>query len=215
MSKTTYKSDRVLNTFRGTDDTAPANVYAGLITAVAGKEAGSVTEISYTSYARQAVTFAAPGAGGGGREISNSGVVSFPQCGSDPAADPIAVGIWDALTAGNLMFIIFLDADDPRLFTADESTDYLTAPAHGLSDDQTVRIEDVPGGTLPTGLSEDTTYYVINSTADTFQLSTSQGGAAVNMTADGAGVVIPFTVVPLGNGDTPEFAAGQLKIQED
>jgi lambda family phage portal protein len=58
--RTTYTSDKILNLYRATTFTAPAAVYAGLLTAVTDAEAGTVTETSYGSYARQAITFGAP-----------------------------------------------------------------------------------------------------------------------------------------------------------
>ena len=58
--RTTFTSDKILNLYRGTTFTAPAAVYAGLLTAVTDAEAGTVTETTYGAYARQAITFGAP-----------------------------------------------------------------------------------------------------------------------------------------------------------
>lgn len=71
-------------------------------------------------------------------------------------------------------------------FTADSGTDFLTATAHPFSNDDQVTLwsED---DDLPAGLDDEITYYIINKTADTFQLSLSQGGAAVNFTDNGSG----------------------------
>ena len=74
-------------------------------------------------------------------------------------------------------------------FTADAGTDVLTL-AGGVCDfldDQTVKLETT--GTLPAGLSDSTTYYLINVDRDagTCQLSTSEGGSAVNITDGGTG----------------------------
>lgn len=70
-------------------------------------------------------------------------------------------------------------------FTVDTSTDYITATSHGLSDDD--RIMLISSDTLPAGLSENTMYFVINSTANTFQVATSSGGSAVDITDTGTG----------------------------
>jgi len=70
--------------------------------------------------------------------------------------------------------------------TADNLTDKFTATGHGLNDNDTIEFTN-QGGALPAGINADTTYYVINSTANDFQVSTTQGGAAVDFTDDGTG----------------------------
>lgn len=77
--------------------TAPATVYLALYT-VAPTDAGGGTEVTGGGYARQAVTF---GAASGGA-ISNTGAVSFTASGANYGT-VVAVGIFDASTAGNLM----------------------------------------------------------------------------------------------------------------
>ena len=74
--------------------------------------------------------------------------------------------------------------------TADSASDtftYTVAPAAPLVNGNRVTFTVT---TLPTGLTAGATYFVINATATTFQISTAAGGAAVNFTANGAGVVV-------------------------
>lgn len=71
-------------------------------------------------------------------------------------------------------------------FTADSLTDILTATAHGLSNGQTLEVSNSGGG-LPGGLSAVTTYYVISSTTNTFKLSLTSGGSAIDITSNGTG----------------------------
>lgn len=56
---------------------------------------------------------------------------------------------------------------------------------HGLANDDQVWIYQCGSAALPTGVSEDTLYHVVNLSGDTCELSTSQGGSAVNITVDG------------------------------
>ena len=70
-------------------------------------------------------------------------------------------------------------------FTADAGTDVLTATSHGLSDNDQVILSST--NTLPAGLSVNTIYYVISATTNTFQLSTTEGGSAVDITDTGTG----------------------------
>lgn len=72
--------------------------------------------------------------------------------------------------------------------TADNTTDTFTRTSHGLANDTRVFFSN-SGGALPTGLEDSNVfpYYVINTAANTFQVSTSSGGAAVNFTTNGTG----------------------------
>jgi hypothetical protein len=215
----TYLSDAALNhIFRNTPLTSPATVYAALLTAITDEEAGTVTEASYAGYARVAITFGAPGAGQGGRQISNSAKVTFGKKTDAGSQTFIGIGIYDAAAAGNLLGVIPLDGADQMFFVADDTAgDTLRCAAHGMVADQRARFEPMPGGALPTGLSSDTTYWVIAGglTADAFKVSTTQGGAAVDITAVGRGVVKRLTPVTANQNDTPEFDIGTLKVALD
>ena len=61
----------------------------------------------------------------------------------------------------------------------------VTKTAHGLSNGDTVILET--DGALPTGLSVDTQYYVVNKADDTFQLSATSGGSAINTSGSQSG----------------------------
>lgn len=73
-----------------------------------------------------------------------------------------------------------------RAATVNETTDVITVADHGFSNDDEAYVNW--SGDEPTGLDPTTTYYVTNATQDTFELSTSPGGAAVDITAAGTGV---------------------------
>lgn len=76
-------------------------------------------------------------------------------------------------------------AESGTAFTTDFTTDYLTSTAHGLSNGD--RIMVYSSTTLPASLASSTVYFVINKTADTFQVSLTSGGSAVNLTDNGTG----------------------------
>lgn len=65
-------------------------------------------------------------------------------------------------------------------------TDTITETAHGMQNGDPVLLSNAGGG-LPAGLAVDTTYYVVNATTDTFQLSLTSGGSAVDITTTGSG----------------------------
>jgi hypothetical protein len=79
-----------------------------------------------------------------------------------------------------------MTAVGPKVFTAANATDILTSTAHGLANGQKGRVSNA-GGALPAGLTAGTDYFVIAAAANTFQLSATLGGAAVNFTTDGTG----------------------------
>lgn len=74
-------------------------------------------------------------------------------------------------------------------FTVDADTDTLTAVDHWFSAGDVVRVRLSGGDTdaLPGGLEADTDYYVISPSGDDLQLSTSEGGSAVDITGAGTG----------------------------
>lgn len=83
----------------------PGSLYIGLITAVTDGEAGTVTEATFGSYARQAVARAS---GAGGWTVTNNvatnfDAVTFPEATS--GNETIThFGIWDSLTTGTLLY---------------------------------------------------------------------------------------------------------------
>jgi hypothetical protein len=67
------------------------------------------------------------------------------------------------------------------------STDLITSYAHGLTTDDRIFVAAVGGDALPTGLATTTLYFVLATglTTDAFKISTTSGGAAVDITANG------------------------------
>lgn len=83
-------------------------------------------------------------------------------------------------------FIFKVEAKPQATFTASSATQLITSNSHGLSNEDAVLVTNSGGG-LPGGLSAATTYYVINATTNTFQLSAKLGGAAVTLSSNGTG----------------------------
>lgn len=61
-------------------------------------------------------------------------------------------------------------------------------------------------GALPTGLVANTRYYVVNATANTFQLSTTINGTAINTTGTQSGTHTLFSA----NFDTLGSSGGEV-----
>src|SRR5690606_25652293 len=63
------------------------------------------------------------------------------------------------------------------------TTDVITKTAHGLQSNDQVMVAS--SGTLPTGLTANKLYFVIKSSDDTFQLSETYSGSAVDISRAG------------------------------
>lgn len=88
-------------------------------------------------------------------------------------------------------------------FTADASTNIFTATAHGMANDLEIRLDTT--SSLPSPLNSSTNYYVINQTANTFQLATTVGGGAIDITTAGGGTMVvrggtPINLTTTGSG---------------
>lgn len=100
-----YLENALINgTLRATTYTAPATVYVGLFTSDP-TDAGSGTEVSGGSYARQSATFTAPANG----VTTSNADITFPQATANWGTVGW-IGIFDALTTGNLLYHTALDA---------------------------------------------------------------------------------------------------------
>jgi hypothetical protein len=102
---------------------------------------------------------------------------------------------WETFTEGRLSYHAM-----PKAITGTASTDVIDCPAHGLTDGRRVAFLDLTGGAGLTGQSTSalaTPYYVISATADTLQVSTTEGGAAVNFSTNiTAGYLVPVEYLP-------------------
>lgn len=190
--------------------------FVGLIKTITTWRSGTVVEAAYTGYGtRPAITYGAVADTSpiGGRQKANSALVTFPQ-NTGANEDQIGWGIYSAATAGTLQAIGLLDSDPP-IFGTGLVNDNIEAFAHGLQTDQRVFVLAAPGAVIPTGLAENTAYFVLAAglTADVFVLSATSGGAAVNITVGGASLFIAYKAVTVATNATPEFAIGALVVQ--
>jgi hypothetical protein len=67
-------------------------------------------------------------------------------------------------------------------------------------------------GTLPGGISALTDYYVINKTDDTFQVSLTEGGAAVDVTSTGSGTHTAYRQLWMDSPNTLKRGAKSLEL---
>jgi hypothetical protein len=139
------------------------------------------------AYARQAVTWGAAS----GALKSNTGALTFDV----PAGTYGWFSLWSASTGNTGTYrgaIPFGGSNALKGFFSVDTTlanDQLLSVAHGMSDGDRVLFYPVFSETLPTasGLSAGTVLYVVNSATNTFKVSASAGGTALDITALGGG----------------------------
>jgi hypothetical protein len=154
------------------------------------------------AYARKPITWNAAASG--------TKTIVAAQTFDVPAGTTVmAVSLFDALTAGTRRAWLPAGNLARRAFSVDSAgvtANLIFSPAHGLTTNDRVVFWPTIGAALPTGLSEDTGYFVIATglTTDAFSVSTTQGGGAVDITAIGDGDLQEFV---------PEVFAGQGTYQ--
>jgi hypothetical protein len=142
------------------------------------------------AYARKSFTWSAASAG--------AKSMSAAQTFDVPATTVRAVSTYDASTAGTQKAWSPAGASARRAFSVDAAgvtNNDFTSAAHGLVAGNSVLVWATIGAALPTGVAEDTEYFVIATglTTDSFRLATTLGGSAIDITAIGDGDVQKFT----------------------
>lgn len=193
--------------FKGTAYVQPTNLYVALSTADPKDDDSGLAEPVGNAYARQAFNTWTITA----NVATNNGAVTFPQA-SGSWGTISYTAVFDALTAGNLLWRAPLCAVVyPFVARANNSTFYTEGASTTFVNNAIVRLYGKTSS-VPGGFDGNTLYHVINAAADdeSFQLSLTQAGAAVTVSADGKGFIGIDASKAIGLNDTPSFATGQL-----
>lgn len=173
------------------DETATAGIKFIGIHTLSGGDPGTGTNSSGTeatggspAYARQGVTWGTAASG----QKSNTGALTFDV----PAGTFCWFTLYDHVTAnsGNYKGLIpFGGSSALKGFASSDvvGNDKFFSGAHGLANADRIQINNVFAESLPTGtgISEGAVLFVVGSTTDTFQLSTTSGGSAIDVTGLG------------------------------
>lgn len=195
--------------------TTAGSLYVSLHTADPG-EAGSQTtsEATYTSYARVAVARSGASWTVATNSATNAAAVSFPKCtGGTNTITHFGIGT-DSTGAGVLLFKGPLASVVQGPFTA-KTDDTITIPGHSFAVGENCAFYPAYGSSLPTGITEGTVYFVKTVSGDDITISTTSGGATLDITAVGDGVAFECTTLAVSNNIIPEFAATTLTINLD
>lgn len=162
-------------------------------------------EITTAPATRQAIAWNAAGTGNPG-EADLNGTAVFTV----PAGETVQfIGFWSAGTAGTFYGYAAAGGSAPFFVVGDATADTLIAQGHGLANDERVVFM---GGSPPGGLTEGTIYWVINVTTDTFQVSATQGGAAIDLTTSGDKNLACSKIVPETFGAQASYTVSELII---
>lgn len=75
---------------------------------------------------------------------------------------------------------------DLHVYTVDTTSNVFTSPNHGFVDDDQVAF--ISSDFVPGGLLEGMNYFIESATTDTFKVSATSGGSAIDITSTGGGV---------------------------
>jgi len=209
--KSNYLANALLDhEFGKTEYAMPTHLYVALCTATPVKSStgSTISQVNYTGYSR---VDAVPGDwnAAAARLIDNLNPITFPPCTAGESTAK-AFAICSAASGGNLLRYGPLGNYVGRAVVLASDIFYL--PNHGLSNSDAVILF---GESLPGGVSQDTRYYVVNSSEDTFKLEPSIGGGAIDLTSDGVAEIFKYGWLAISQGITPLFAAGELNLIEE
>jgi len=99
-------------------------------------------------------------------------------------------------------------------------TDTITITSHGYTNGQSIEFSNPTPSNLPGGITQSVTYYALNVTANTFQISLIKGGSAVDLTTGGTGTHTVQNQLPrlvISNGTTTNtynFVVGVKEVTQ-
>ncbi len=149
---------------------AEGTTHVSLHTAYSSTGSSEVTGGS-PAYARKAQSF--------NSASSEAKTASTTPTFDVPASTTVRfIGRWTALTGGTFLGME-ANGGDEKEFAVDLTADTVLEPSHGRAADSKVVFY---GDTVPAGLTEGTVYYVRSPATDTYQVSATAGGSAINLT---------------------------------
>lgn len=226
MKTTTFRNDILLLIFNATaianiaDNAAssPAtNLYLALHTAwpgLTGNQGSS--EATYTGYARPAVARSGSGWTVSTNTAALAATASFGACTASAPGSPathFSVGTASSGTGKILRMGVIGSRMGPFSAKADDT---ITIPGHTLAVNDRVVFHAVDGSSLPTGMTEGTSYWVITASGDDITVSTTQGGSALNLTSVGDGIAYKSTPITITASPsvTPQLGTGTTIYEE-
>lgn len=213
--KLIYNATAIANIADNAAASPLANLFVALHTADPG-EAGDQTtsEATYTSYARVSVARTS-----GGWTVTNNSVspvanIDFPAAtGGANTLTHFSVGVATSGASKILHRGVIGSVMGPASGN-DTATDKITIDNHTFAVDDRIAFETSEGSTLPTGITDGVVYWVKTVSGQDVTVSTTQGGATLDITAVGQALAYKVTPIVVSSGVTPRLTTATT-IKED
>ena len=193
---------------------AAGQLFLSLHSADPGEGGDQTTnEVAYTGYARVGVARSGAGFVVTGNQVSPAANVDFGQC----TALPATYAFWAIGTAasgsGKVLYRGVIGSN-LGAFTA-LATDVITIPGlTGVAVNDNIAFFAEPGDTLPAGITEGTVYFVRTISGNDITLSTTAGGAVVDITGPGKGRAMRITPRVMSIGDIPRIPTTTTIVED-
>jgi hypothetical protein len=216
LQKLIYNATAIANLADNAAASPLTNLFVALHTAWPGLAGDQTTnEVSYTGYARVSVARTSGGWTVTGLAVSPVAAVTFGQmtAGTGGLVTHATVG---AVTSGaSKVFDCFVLGTRLGAFSGKVSGNTITIPQlSGLAVNDRVVMHSVDGSSLPGGVTEGTSYFVISVSTDDITVSTTQGGASITISSAGDGIIYRSTPITIVNGVTPQLTTGMTAYIE-
>lgn len=188
------------------------NLYINFHTAEVGAAGNQTTnECAYGGYARVPLVRTSSGWTVTGRTVTNLLAITGNMCTSGTET----ITHWSVGTAssgtGKVIVSGTLAKSVEGPFTA-TAADVITIPGHTFSVNDRIVFYAAGSSALPTGITQGTHYFVKTVSGNDITISTTQGGATLDITAVGDGIAYKGDFLSVSTNITPEFATTQLNI---
>jgi hypothetical protein len=208
INKLVFNATAIANVADNAASAPLTNLFLALHTAWPGA-AGvqNTSEAAYGAYARQSVARTSGGFTCTADDVTLTASISFPQASSGTETLMFfSVGV--ASSGATKILHVGVIGTNIGPFTALNTGDIFTAPGHTFVNTDRVVFIAYEGSTLPAGITEGTVYFIISVSGETFQVSTTSGGAAVVLTSDGDGTCFEVDPISVVSGVTPQLTTG-------
>lgn len=177
------------------------NLYASLHTADPGDAGNQTTsETSYTGYARVAVARTSSGFTVSSQTVTLAATVTFAAAAT---TDTDVLKFWAIGTASSGTGKVLYSGPIGTNLGVGTATaaDTITIPGlTGVSVGDQITFRAPTGGTIPTGITAGTVYFVKTLSTNDITISTTSGGSTLDITAAGQVLCFRVTPVTLGGG---------------
>ena len=147
--------------------------------------------------------------------LTNAAAVTFAPCtGGSNTITHWSVGFATSGASKIIAFGPVGNISNVGEFTS-TAADVITVPQVTLIVDDRVSFYPTPAAVLPTGMTEGTVYFVKTVAGNDITIALTSGGATIDLTTTGAGLIYKHVILAVSAGITPNFAIGALSAKLD